>query len=58
MIWVIVTGKGDAYIINGPSAAIAITQFHKHRPGAEVAQCFEAILLQSPSRSGSTSPWR
>jgi len=45
MTWVIVTGKGLAYIVNAPSASMAITRFQKLRPGSDVAQCFEACIL-------------
>lgn len=57
MNWVIVTGKGDAFIIGAPSAAMAITRFHKHRPGVQVGQCFEAILLQSPTQTVNNAPY-
>lgn len=45
MTWVIVTGKGSAYIVNAPSAAMAVTRFQKKFPGHEVCQCFEATIL-------------
>jgi hypothetical protein len=51
MMWVIVTGKGEAYIINAPSAAMATTRFQKSRPGAQVAQCYEVTILEFSSDS-------
>lgn len=46
MNWVVLTGKGDAFIVGTASASMAITRFQKHFPGTEVAQCFQARLLQ------------
>lgn len=40
--WVIVTGKGDAYVTFARSAAQASNYFQRKFPGLTVAQVFEA----------------
>jgi len=39
--WVVVTGKGDAYVTSAHSAAQASNAFNKRWPGKEVAQVYE-----------------
>lgn len=43
--WVIVTGKGSAYIVDAPNANMATTRFQKRYPGDSVGQCFEATIV-------------
>jgi hypothetical protein len=39
--WVIMTGKGDAYITSAISASAAVAHFNVCWPGLEVASVFE-----------------